>query len=184
MAASLHGSCLQRTCSEHVLPSKLSLVSESLPVGLKLCTTPVAPCTSKQTLQPWICRSGVVSRNRNLCRQSRYKPVDSSRHRFLKVNNTGAALKVHHRSPRVDGWGGRPSPVPPGQGLTPASTTQPLLLIILTGELQSSHRLLPVLSPGQLLLAAGGGHVPADPAASDLHLRQEVHLVVHPHRLG
>uniref|UniRef100_A0A8C0VMG6 Vasoactive intestinal polypeptide receptor 1-like n=1 Tax=Cyanistes caeruleus TaxID=156563 RepID=A0A8C0VMG6_CYACU len=52
------------------------------------------------------------------------------------------------------------------------------------GDLQSSHRLLPVLSAGQLLLAAGGGAVPADAAAAHLHLRQELHLGLHPHRLG
>lgn len=96
----------------------------------------------------------------------------------------GVALKDHLRAPQVDGWGGGPSPVPPAQGLMPASTAEPFSLLNLTGELQSSHRLLPVLSPGQLLLAVGGGHVPADPAAAHLHLRQEVHLVVHPHRLG
>ena len=82
MTASLHGPCLQRTCSAlRALPG----LRESLPVGLKLCTTPAAPCTSKQTLHRWMHRFGVVNRNRNPCVQPRYNAVDTSRHRFLKV---------------------------------------------------------------------------------------------------
>lgn len=45
--------------------------------------------------------------------------------------------------------------------------------------LQVSRGFLPVQHPGKLFLAAGGGHVPADPARPDVRVAEEVLLVVH-----
>lgn len=52
------------------------------------------------------------------------------------------------------------------------------------GLLQVGRGLLPVQHPGKLLLAAGGGDVPADTAGPHLLLPEEVLLVVHSDRLG
>jgi len=49
---------------------------------------------------------------------------------------------------------------------------------------QVSRGFLPVQHPGQLLLAAGGGHVSADPAGPDLRLPEEILLVVHSDWMG
>lgn len=46
-------------------------------------------------------------------------------------------------------------------------------------SVQVSRGFLPVQHPGQLLLVAGGGHVSADPAGSDVCLAEEILLVVH-----
>lgn len=73
--ASLHGPCLQRTCSAlKALPG----LSQGLVAGLKLCTTPTAPCTCKQTLHCWMQGFGVVTRNRNPCVQPWYNTVDTT----------------------------------------------------------------------------------------------------------
>ena len=52
------------------------------------------------------------------------------------------------------------------------------------GDLQGGRGFLPVQHPGQLLLAAGGGAVPADPAGALLRPPEEVLLGVHPYRMG
>lgn len=51
-------------------------------------------------------------------------------------------------------------------------------------SVQVSRGFLPVQHPGQLLLAAGGGHVSADAAGSDLRLTEEILLVVYPDWMG
>lgn len=51
-------------------------------------------------------------------------------------------------------------------------------------SVQVSRGFLPVQHPSQLLLVAGGGHVPADPARPDLCLSEEILLVVHPDWMG
>lgn len=51
-------------------------------------------------------------------------------------------------------------------------------------SVQVSRGFLPVQHPGQLLLAAGGGHVSADTAGSDLRLTEEILLVVYPDWMG
>lgn len=51
-------------------------------------------------------------------------------------------------------------------------------------SVQVSCGFLPVQHPGQLLLAAGGGHVSADAAGADLRLTEEILLVVHPDWMG
>lgn len=53
-----------------------------------------------------------------------------------------------------------------------------------TDSVQVSHGFLPVQHPGQLLLAAGGGHVSADAACLDFCLSEEILLVVHPDWMG
>lgn len=50
--------------------------------------------------------------------------------------------------------------------------------------MQVGRGFLPVQHPGQLLLAAGGGHVSADPAGPDFRLSEEILLVVHFDRMG
>lgn len=57
-------------------------------------------------------------------------------------------------------------------------------IVSTTDSLQVSHGLLPVQHLGQLLLVAGGGHVPTDPAGPDICLSEEVLLVVHPNWMG